>query len=197
MSAEVGTIDFKIDNSLCYLWQYDDANKLKSLMDKKNKFIENSVEKFFRDYFSNIFNIKTANNFGLELWGVLLGVPRPQYTNANSEVVNFTDDMYRKLLLAKVLKFNINGSVAEINDYLRFMFDDPEKVVFLKNNYDMTVEVIFHYKASLEDMAVINSEDFLPLPTGVKVVYAEINTEEIFGFEGSGLTGFDHGTFIY
>ena len=197
MSVSIGNIDFKIDNSLCYLWQYDNANNLKSLMDNKAKFFEDNVEKFFLDYFSNIFNIKTANNFGLELWGVILGVPRPQYTNENEEVVSFSDDMYRKLLLAKVLKFNINGSVAEINDYLGFIFDDPEKVVYLKNNYDMTVEVIFRYTPTLEDMAVIRSEDFLPLPTGVKVVYAQIDSNTIFGFNGSNLTGFDTGTFIY
>jgi hypothetical protein len=77
------------------------------------------------------------------------------------------------------------------------MFDDPEKAVFLKNNYDMTVEIIFYYEPSDEDLVVIKSEDFLPLPTGVKVAYTRVDTDTIFGFEGSGLTGFDQGTFIY
>jgi hypothetical protein len=194
MSVNIGTINFTIDNSLCYLWQYDNAKNLQSLMKSKDNFLTVNVSNFWENYFTDIFNIATANSFGLEVWGVILGVARPQYTNADNQTVPFTDDMYRKILLASVLKFNSNSSVASFNDYFHFIFNN--KSVFLRNNYDMTVDIVFYYEPTIEDMAVIASPYFLPLPTGVGVNYVIIPQNTIFGFNGSGLTGFDTGTFI-
>jgi hypothetical protein len=194
MSVDIGTINFTVNNSLCYLWQYDNATNLKALMQLKDDFLTINVQNFWEDFFSSIFNIKTADSFGLDLWGVTLGVSRPQYTNSNDEIVPFSDDMYRKLLLARILKYNINGSVASINDYLNFVFENQS--VALINNYDMTVRIMFYSSISPEDLAVIESEDFIPLPTGVKIDYQIIPKNTTFGFDGSTLTGFDTGTFI-
>lgn len=196
MAVDVGTINFTINNNLCYLWQYDNAVNLTSLMNFKDNFLTICVQNFWEDFFQNIFNIQTANTFGLELWGETLGIARPQYTNSDNEIVYFTDNMYRKLLLASILKFNSNSSVASINDFLRFFFGSENKPVLFKNNYDMTAEIVFYYLPTLEDMAVFNNPDFLPLPTGVEIKKTIIDQNSIFGFNGSGLTGFNTGTFV-
>lgn len=194
MSVDIGTINFTINNNLCYLWQYDNAENLKNLMQLKDVFLTENVTNFWSDYFQNIFDIKTANSFGLNLWGETLGVKRPNYTNDNNEIVPFSDEMYRKLLLACILKYNLNGSVASIIDYLSFFFS-RQNVLFI-NNYDMTVKILFYSGITTDEEAVLNSGHFIPLPTGVKVDYEVIPLNNTFGFDGSGLTGFDTGTFI-
>jgi hypothetical protein len=112
----------------------------------------------------------------------------------NGETIVFNDDMYRKLLLGRMIKLNSNGSTKSINDYLQFVFNG--KLVFAVDNYNMSMKVLLYYAASDEDLAVINSDGFLPLPVGVKVTYSVVPPEHTFGFYGSGLTGFDTGTFF-
>jgi hypothetical protein len=193
MAENIGNINFTIDNKNVYLWQYDNAVNLKGILDNNDNFVTVNVSNFWSDFFTNVFNIKTANTFGLEIWGEILGVARPSYVS-NGETIVFNDDMYRKLLLGRMLKFNSNGSVKDINDYLQFIFND--KLVFAVDNYNMSMKVLLYYNASDEDLAIINSAGFLPLPVGVKVTYSVVPPEETFGFYGSGLTGFDTGTFF-
>lgn len=194
MPVDIGTINFTIDNSRCWLWQYDQAPNLSALLKSSDAFVQNNVSKFWEDWEKNVFNIRTADTFGLNLWGKILGVERIKYTNDAGETVAFTDDMYRLLLLARVMKFNSNGSLKSINDYLQFVFEG--KPVFCVTNNDMSIRIILYYHPSTEDMAVIQSDGFIPVPAGVLVNYYVVPPEETFGFDGSGLTGFDDGVFV-
>ena len=194
MPVDIGTINFTIDNSRCWLWQYDQAPNLNALLQSSADFVRNNVSQFWADWEQNVFNIRTANTFGLNLWGKILGGERITYTNDDGETVSFTDDMYRLLLLARVMKFNSNGSLKSINDYLQFVF--PDKPVFCVTNTDMSIRIILYNHPSTEDLAVIQSDGFIPVPAGVLVNYYVVPPEDVFGFEGSGLTGFDQGAFV-
>jgi hypothetical protein len=166
---------------------------MRKILDASNSFMTVNVGNFWDNYCNKIFNIEEADTYGLELWGKILGVSRPSY-QSNGETIVFNDDMYRKLLLGRMIKLNSNGSTKSINDYLQFVFNG--KLVFAVDNYNMSMKVLLYYAASDEDLAVINSDGFLPLPVGVKVTYSVVPPEQTFGFYGSGLTGFDTGTFF-
>lgn len=194
MPTKKGDFKFNADLERAVLWQYENAPNLRALIAGEKSFSDTNSEQFWENWFNQIFAISTANNFGLNLWGKVLGVARPSYTNAAGAVVAFSDDMYRKLLLARLMLCNSNGSVSSINRYLAFMF--PNKPVFVVNYYNMTIKIILYYEPSLEDLAVIKTEGFIPVPAGVLVDYVIVPPDKTFGFEESELTGFDTGTFI-
>jgi len=89
---------------------------------------------------------------------------------------------------------NSNGSVKDINAYLNFLF--PEKPVFVVDYQNMTMKLVFYYQPTAQEMAVIQSDGFLPIPAGVKVGYVIVPPDEVFGFHGQDLQTFEYGTFL-
>ena len=73
--------DFIIDLQKTILWQYDKASKLRSLIDYKQAWYKRNVTDFIANFFVNIFNLKTANDFGLSVWGRILNFPRQIFLN--------------------------------------------------------------------------------------------------------------------
>ena len=65
--------DLILDLKGCWLWQYDKAHNLNAIMSNQETFFKkysiDTVLSFLRD----VFNINTANNFGLEVWRRILG----------------------------------------------------------------------------------------------------------------------------
>lgn len=66
-----------VENKGVILWQYDHAYNLIALIDGFNKIATDTVTQFW-DYFRDgVFNIMTADEFGLNVLGRLMGLPRP------------------------------------------------------------------------------------------------------------------------
>lgn len=180
---------FKIDLQKCIIWQYDKASKLKSLITQKEGWYAKYVTNFIKDFFWNIFNIDTANEFGLTLWGKMLGLDR-QVVFIGGTTHYLTTEQYRFLLKGQILKFNMrNVSVTEINKYLRVIFNlSDNSQAFVRDNFDMTIT----YNIT-KDMGILQEEitqllnyyDFLPRPAGVDVNVV-LSYDGYFGFEGAG-----------
>lgn len=234
---EIGTIELNPQSlERVKLWQYNEAEKLLGILDAEISFAKSSVSGFFEDWERDVFNLDTADTFGLEVWGITLGVSRPYQDPENYSIDSDGDivflnsqtglwhkifasgengkatfalvakgaqtkarilvdnDTYRRFLKGRIFLFNSNGSMPDIIKYLEMVF--PGKPVYALNGLDMTVTVIFAYQPSQSDLALIQSPDFLPLPAGVELNLGVVDAETTFGFNGSGLTGFDTGTFF-
>ena len=177
----------------CLLWQYNKATKLQSLVQSCQDEFEGNVKDFWDNFYTNIFNIDTANTFGLSVWGILLGVDRPSYTSGG-QTYQYSDDMYRLLLKSRSLLFRMDGSVFQINKYIEYLF--PNKPILVLDRLDMSMDIVFYYTPTADELQVLNNPDFLPRPSGVEINIWIINPLEIFGFEGSGLNTFDNGVFF-
>lgn len=67
----------EVENRQVILWQYDHAPNLIGLIDGFNQIASDTVTQFW-DYFrDSVFNIQTADTFGLNVLGRLMGLPRP------------------------------------------------------------------------------------------------------------------------
>ena len=165
-------------NSL--LWQYNEAYAVQSLLQSNQNFYDESTGQFFTDIVSNVMNLETANAFGLSIWGQYLKIPRPQYENDEGEVVPFTDDLYRLLLKAKLLKIHNRPTIPNINKFLQTLFPDQEKI-YCVDNLDMTISIYFSSRPKFLQRGYVNIEDFLMRPAGVRAIvnFAE---EKYFGF---------------
>lgn len=182
-----------IDLNDCYLWQYDKATHIKTLMQNKQKFLKANVEDFWNNWLKDVFNIDTASTFGLNLWGRFLGVGRPSYLDGGV-LVEFDDDQYRTVLKGRLMLMMSNGSVPEINKYINYLF--PDKSTFVVDYQDMSVNIVFYYTPSSQEMAIIQLDGFLPRPAGVNVNYVIVPPDEVFGFYGQELSTFDNGSFL-
>lgn len=191
--AKVFNDDLELNLEQCNLWQYDQATNIQTILNNELEFYNINVTQFWKNFYTNIFNIKTANDFGLSLWGVTLGIPRPKYVNSQGETIPFSTEQYRTLLRGALLLMNSTASVHDVNMYLESVF--PNKPVFCADTHDQTMVLNFFYDPEDEELAIIDQDQYFPRPAGVNKRIQIFNPETTFGFNGSGLGNFDNGTF--
>lgn len=66
-----------------HLWQYANADRLNAIIDNELAFHKKNVTDFISNWYNDVFNLKTANSFGIEIWGKILGVRRPSTLQQN------------------------------------------------------------------------------------------------------------------
>lgn len=67
--------DLKVPILDAMLWQYDNTERLKSLLNAKNQWYFTNYETFWAQWVPQVFNLTTANEFGLAVWSIILCVP--------------------------------------------------------------------------------------------------------------------------
>lgn len=172
----------------CILWQYNKAERLQAIIQACQDEFNGNVRDFWNNFYTNIFNIDTANTFGLTVWGILLGVERPTYIDGGV-TYPYSDNMYRLFLKSRIMMFQMDGSVYQINKYIQYLF--PDKPIYVIDNLDMTMSLNFYYTPSAEEWQVLNNPDFLPRPSGVMLEVKAIDPANIFGFNGTGFQPWD------
>lgn len=174
--------NFQQDLSKIILWQYDDAEKLKSIVANEQDFMDEAVTKFWEDFDKNVFKLETCNTFGLELWGKLLNVARPTYTSGGV-VHEYSDEQYRLVLQARVYVLTFDGSAKALNQFFKMLL--PQYPVAITDNLDMTVSFSFATEPTAEIKRLLEYEGFLPRPSGVKYIFNwAVDWSKTFGFEG-------------
>lgn len=167
-------------------------------------------------FFEKIFDIETAQGWGLDNWGRILGVPRgvqianvewfgyygsqlqpwnnAPFYNDQQSTNNYllTDEAYRKLLLYKAGANIGSADAATINRLLSQIFPTYDHVV---DNGDMSIRAVFSDYLELVEIGILNTYGALNKGAGVQWVYLSVNPDEVFGFDASGFQPFDQGVF--
>ncbi|MFN6885292.1 DUF2612 domain-containing protein, partial [Proteus mirabilis] len=154
--------DYHSDLLQAILWQYENADKLKSLAHFKADYFHQSTVLFWQNWYRDIFNIDTANDFGLAVWGRILDVPLgidispsektkigfgfgKKKANFNANFRRNTDytlslTLDQKRMLIRMRYFNLTQSptVTNINQFLKRFFWRGESKVFVLDPFDMT-----------------------------------------------------------
>lgn len=140
--------------------------------------------------FDDIININTATGVSLDLWGRILAIPRT--LNTKSAQITWPDETYRFLLLYKALA-NISSADAETQN--RLLTELFEQNVYVLDNQNMTIRVVFEFFPTQEQAAILNNYGLLTRGAGVGWEFYQIVPEETFGFDGSGLQPFNQAPF--
>lgn len=119
---------FLINLEKCILWQYDKATKLSNLIIEKEKWYKQNVTEFIVNFFINIFNLKTANDFGLNVWGKLLSFPR-QIT-LNKYQVTILDRDGQKTDTISLDRTTFNAKIASGDDFTAMTVEQGKKYTF-------------------------------------------------------------------
>lgn len=180
------------------LWQYDNTPNFNALIAMKQNFYDDAVSDFWENWIDDVLNIQTANEFGLTLWGFLLNLERPLYTNADGELVPIPTESYRLLLNAKLYKNSHAPTFSNVNTFIRQIFlNHPDNKSYVQDNLNMSITYILDFFPTAEEEIVLKLNDFLPRPSGVKIQsITPIPPQETFGFDGSGLQSFNNGVFV-
>lgn len=191
-------------NTGLYISQWQSAPKLRAVVDV---FIE-VVDEYVRSpkvELQRMLNLDTAQGVWLDYLGERLGLPRPTDVSTD-EVFGFDeagsafdrarmsdlraleplapigDDLYRRLIRAKV--FALNG-FANFDD-MQSSAQAVDKDAIVIDNFDMTGKVT---TSLLHDMMIAHNVGALAKPAGVEI---EIVPSGRFGFDEAG-SAFDQG----
>lgn len=193
MAENILNIDPTIDLKQCLLWQYQNSEKLKSLILSKEEWYQTHQAQFWQEWYDNVFNIETANDFGLSVWGEILDFSR-NVTAKDGSRHYLTTEQYRLILKGQILRFGMGATAPEINNWLATVFAGKGNAYCL-DSYDMTaIPFVFRAHPSDEIKWLLGNIDFFPRPAGVGY-HVRLVPNTVFGFNGSGLQPFNQGVF--
>jgi hypothetical protein len=213
---QIQQFDYSVNLLQAILWQYNTAERLQSLLESKNSWYENNQNEFWQNWYDDVFNLQTANDFGLTVWAIILGLPltitsvdppnkdywgfgafRFNFTRGNfaasSSGIRLKTEQKRLVLKLRYFQLVTRGAIPEINEFLAFAFKDFGKVYAL-DGYDMTMNYVFTFAPPNSLLFVLREFDVLPRPAGVGVNYI-ITTLPAWGF-GPYRKNFNRGNFI-
>ena len=143
-------------------------------------------------FYNLIWNIETAQGYGLDVWGRIVGVSRVIYI-PNEQFLGFeesgdnnpfnqgiffkgygvtqnyalSDSAYRRLIYAKALSNICDGTIRSINRILMSLFIGYRNC-YVYDNGGMSMTYIFEETLSPVDYAIVTQSGVLPTPAGVQ-----------------------------
>lgn len=202
----IQSFDFHSDLLKAILWQYENADKLNALAQYKSAYFNRATVKFWCDWYRDVFNIDTANDFGLAVWGRILDVPLGIDVSASDKNKigygfgankrNFKSNFNRnadytltlttaqKRLLVRMRYFTLTQSptITNINTFLKRFFGNGSGKVFVLDPLDMSyILYVFDFNPDESLRLLLDNFDLLPRPSGVGAKY-RIVTRQAFGF---------------
>lgn len=67
--------DFSVDLLQVILWQYNRATNLTGILQGKQSWYDLNQTEFWQNWYDDVFNLQTANLFGLTIWSIILNIP--------------------------------------------------------------------------------------------------------------------------
>ena len=198
-------------------WQRGSAEKINKLIKLKQDWYDANYCGFWNDWVEDVFDLRTANEFGLSVWSIILDLPlfdqsqksRPDYPaiyfgsfkknfyNSNfgknaSTVNDLTTDQKRIMLQLKAFIMHTRSSTYEINIKMTELFGFRR--VYALDNLDMSYTYVINDPELIPLISVIQDYDLLPRPNCVSVDYVIGSNSTPFLF-GNKRDNFTRGNF--
>ena len=193
-----GLIPSTVDFTEALLWQYNNAPYLTSLVQQKNTWYQNNHIQFWGQWITNVFDIRTCNQFGLIIWSIILNIPlhvpvpaqankptfgfgvlplgatwNQNFGNGNfaqvSNAVSLSIDQQRLLLRARYFQLTGKFSIPAINRMLKSIFG-KFGLIYAEDSLDMSF-ITYHVKftPSSSLLFLLTNTNVLPRPAGVGI----------------------------
>lgn len=216
MTGQVQEFDFNVNLLQSLLWQYNNAANLESLLQSKKDWYDSNQTAFWQDWLTDVFDLRTANDFGCSVWAQILNAPividlppdvadKPvwgfgeyntnfyngTFGNANGSALHLTTEEKRIVLRLRYFQLISSGTVPETNRFLASIWGN--RMAYLLDGHDMTQVYVFKFLPSNNLQFLFKNYDILPRPASVKS-RVEFYGENYFGF-GEYRLNFNNGTF--
>jgi len=189
--SNIKQVDSSVNVLQALLWEYSNAPNINSLLNSKAAWYNENQQGFWDDWYNDVFNLATANDFGLAVWSIILGqslynnysgdltTPFVGFGSGNQNfgVYNFgsvgggntiyTTETARLLLQLRYFKLVSSGTVPETNRMLKYLFSSYGEA-YLVDNHNMTQTYYFLFVIPAEIAYMLDNTDVLPRPAGVQ-----------------------------
>lgn len=171
--------------------QYANSPIITSLIESMNAAIDPSKD--IDNFYIWVWDVATAQGFGLDIWGRIVGVSRTLQTTPATVL----DDLdYRSLIMLKALS-NISAATSpSINTLLLNWLGNVRAYVSDLGNMEMLLQ--FEFELTPIQLAILQHSGIFPRPTGVGC-WAVSTSYPVFGFKEMGtawITPFDQEPFL-
>ena len=212
----IQSFDYSVNLLRSLLWAHNNSVNLQALLQAKQDWYNQNHVDFWEDWITNVFDLRTANEFGLSVWSSILNFPLfgdnnvspPSYpafnfepTGLNFEHGNFATDavgafglpLEQKRVLLRLRYFQLitRGSTPEINQFLNALFGPNQ--MYVLDGLNMTMTYVFVGADARGFFSLFQLFDILPRPAGVEVNFIDSDLE-FFGF-GQFNLNFSNGSF--
>lgn len=201
--------------------QYANSPTLLQLIQNMNEYVDPRAS--FQMFYDFVWNVDTAQGFGLDILGKIVGVTRLLkvpgagdtfgFNNASSPPdwrpfgqgtfsrgtdgtlsVRLPDNAFRVLVLTKALANIVATNARSINQLLQNLFPGRGRAYVIDLG-GMAMQYTFEFSLEVWEFAMLVSA--LPHPAGVAVSVVVIPTSQFFGFQEAGdAAPFDVGVFF-
>ena len=216
MTGTIQQLDFSTNLLRALLWQHDNAPRLKALLAEKQAWYDDQNKQFWTDWMRDVFDLRTANPFGLSVWAIILGQPivfsnvsdpsQPAWGvgtyhrnfgrgNFASGRQSYELSMETARVILRLRYYRLIGTVQApaINRALKDVFFENYGPAFVTDLLNMKQMYIFGFVPPTDMQFAFNHFDVLPRPSTVGSQW-KIVVEEPWAF-GPTRQNFGHGNF--
>ncbi len=195
MAGTIQTFDFTVNLLQALLWEYNDAVNLQALLAAEQEWYTQNQTDFWENWYTDVFDLRTANDFGLAVWAIILGMKlyvnlvadsretwgfdefhanftRGNFASAAGGSVPLSTQTSRILLRLRAYQLQSAGCVPEINRMLADVFANyvpaGDVPAYVEDNLDMTCTYHFLFALPSEIQFALRYFDVLPRPAGVE-----------------------------
>jgi hypothetical protein len=189
--------------------QYATSPTLIQLVRNMNGYIDPQTD--FDNFYKFVWNIQTAQAWGLDILGRIVNVSRqlnipaildnfgfaeatdaqpfgqaPFYTGPlASNTYLLSDDAYRTLILMKALLNISNSTAPAINQLLKNLFAGRGRC-YVTDTGAMQIRFVFEFVLLPYEISILTQSNAVPRPAGVLAQVMQIDLSTTFGFAESG-----------
>lgn len=217
-NATIQQFDFSVNLLRALLWQDNTAPALTSLIAQKQNWYDTNQTSFWTNWVTDVFDLRTANEFGLAVWAIILGVSltvilppsdpdkptfgfgafrrnfnRGNFSSSSNSAALLTLAQRRILLQLRYLRLTTRCTVPSINRAVNRILGN-EGSIRVVDIGQMTITYVFNFTPTSELAFVLANYDILPRPAAVKSNIFIDTSDGIFGFN-TDAQNFNNGTF--
>lgn len=201
---KIQAFDYSVNLLKAILWQYNDALRLQGLLEAKQGWYDINQSAFWSNWYVDVFDLRTANDFGLAVWAVILGVPlayaleddpsKPifgfasddsNFVNSNfaatASALVLTTEQKRLVLRLRYYQLTIAGNVTQTNQMLADVFGGG--AAYVADSLRMKIRYVFNEPLAFAIENVLTTYDILPRPAGVGADLVIIGDADGWGFD--------------
>ena len=214
--STIQAFDFSVDVLRGLLWQHNRALALRSLLESKAAWLEREHAAFWTDWIRDVFDLRTANAFGCQVWARILGVrlalppteadepafgfngfhrnfDRAPFATGGPDSVKLTVEQQRLVLRLRYFQLVTRCTPVDVNRFMKYLFAD-QGLVYMLDPLDMSaVTYVFSFVPDPRLFYVIREYDLMPRPSTVGVNYVT-TARDAWGF-GEFNKNFDNSPF--
>lgn len=196
--STIQDFDSSLNLMTAILWQYEDAEKLKAIVTAKQEWVNHNQRDFWVSWYRDVFNIDTANTFGLSVWARILDAPltisvalqankipfgfgrfNKNFNNGNFELnkdqsQGLTLGQQRLVIRFRYFQITTTCSIPEINQFLKDVFSADGLAYVTYDKSENKIVYNFGFSPDSQLKFVLDEFDLLPRPASMGVKWQVI-----------------------